>query len=70
MLPAFISLTRALTRLGLNILSYQNVASHFEKWVKVTVTLLFVTPRGSDFTFRLRACKKLAGFDILYDTLK
>ena len=43
MLPAFISLTRALTRPGLNILSYQNVASHFEKWVKVTVTLLFVT---------------------------
>ena len=34
--------------------------------MKVTVTLLFV---GSDFTPK-RGSKKLAGFDILYDTLK
>ena len=49
-------------------ISYQNLVA-FEKWVKVTVTLLFIESLRSDFTSR-RVCKKLAGFDILYDSVK
>ena len=65
LLPAFISVTRAEPwRLCLNILSYQNV-SRFQKWVKVTVTLLFISSSGltshsSQCLAATRVGKKLA----------